>query len=450
MSRVTETEGRLLDAIKRLGALPEAGTPDEVEEWMLNHLQEVGRVPARDEKSFTSLEDKDEKGKQKGPLSTSVSNQTLRINTFSGDPEAKGETTFDLWRFEVKCLIRDGVYPKEVIRQAARKSLKGDAGRVVMRLGPEADLEQILSKLEVVYGVVDVGETLLAEFYAAKQGSVEDVATWGCRIEDLLDKAKQQNLLDTRDTRKMLRERFWTGLRADLKQTSRHKYDTVEDFDRLQVEIRKIEREFKVAELQAVDARVKEGVAKAATAGTDKGSEVNELKGMVHKLTNELQSMKLQWQQGNGQHGNQEVTTGQQTQQPRQHQQEGRRQQRGFNRMPPPQQQCPAPGQGPQQTGQYAYPRMSYARPPQHMLRYPGGYGAQNLPQQATNFGQQPQGPSCYNQQQQQPQSPPVQGCWRCGAGDHFKRDCPQPPSCWNCGDVNHLRHQCPHPPLNM
>lgn len=421
--------------------MPEADSMEKVEDWMLAHLHSTGKLPVKEED--ISMSDGNHGDKEQKQSGTPRVQQTLRINTFSGDPDSKGDTTFDLWRFEVKCLIQDEVYPREVIRQAVRKSLKGDAGRVVMRLGPEADLEQILGKLEVVFGVVDVGETLLSEFYAAKQGKMEDVASWGCRIEDLLDKAKQQDLLDGRNTDKMLRERFWTGLHPELKQTSRHKYDTVADFDRLQVEIRKIEKEFQVAEVQVmgVSAKVKDGTVKmAAAANSEKEketSEVNELKGLVHKLTNEMHNMKLQLQHGGTNQGNAHSRNpqGQQQQglgratQAQEYPNQFDQTPRMFDLMPPPQPRCP----------------MTW---PQHQ----GGLPQQQMPQQGWqqgNFrGQQPQQVGTANNLQQQTQA--QRGCWRCGGLDHFKRECPQPPACWNCGDMNHLRHQCPHPPLNM
>ena len=72
---------------------------------------------------------------------------------------------------------------------AIRRSLKGDAGRVVMGLGSRADIADILHKLTSVYGEVDDKETLMSEFYGSKQMKDEDVTTWSCRLENIIGRA---------------------------------------------------------------------------------------------------------------------------------------------------------------------------------------------------------------------------------------------------------------------
>ena len=53
----------------------------------------------------------------------SVITQIPKISQFSGD---KKDTSYDLWKFEVKCLQEDEKYSEEMIKQAIRKSLKND------------------------------------------------------------------------------------------------------------------------------------------------------------------------------------------------------------------------------------------------------------------------------------------------------------------------------------
>ena len=60
--------------------------------------------------------------------------QPPRISHFSGDPSSK-DTPFDLWQFEVRSLLKDRQYEPDAIKTAVIKSLKGEAGRVAMRLG---------------------------------------------------------------------------------------------------------------------------------------------------------------------------------------------------------------------------------------------------------------------------------------------------------------------------
>jgi hypothetical protein len=86
-----------------------------------------------------------------------------------------------------------------------RRSLKGSASRVLMRLGPNASVEEILYKLDSVYGIVEEKETLLANFYSARQKENEDVSTWACRLEDLLGKTLIQGQINPDDENDMLR-----------------------------------------------------------------------------------------------------------------------------------------------------------------------------------------------------------------------------------------------------
>jgi hypothetical protein len=88
-----------------------------------------------------------------GALNTSnIQSSTVqrpRIPTFSGDQ--KGETTFKVWKFEVKCIIREGDYSDVVILQSIRSSLKGPARNLLLTLSENAIPWQILDELEGVY-----------------------------------------------------------------------------------------------------------------------------------------------------------------------------------------------------------------------------------------------------------------------------------------------------------
>ena len=81
-------------------------------------------------------------------LSSSVVNSTLsnwqrpRIPTFSGD--LKGETSFDVWKFEVKCIVREGNYSNTVVLQSIRNSFKGQARNLLLRLQQRSFTTEIL------------------------------------------------------------------------------------------------------------------------------------------------------------------------------------------------------------------------------------------------------------------------------------------------------------------
>ncbi|CAC5422741.1 unnamed protein product [Mytilus coruscus] len=115
---------------------------------------------------------------------TSLPNYTPRISTFFGEP-GKGEATYDLWRYEVDSL-RKSTFAPHIVDLLIRRSLRGEAEKVAMRLGPEASLDQLLNKLEVNYGLSIQHDKLMEEFYSAKQKPNEYITAWANRLEDLL------------------------------------------------------------------------------------------------------------------------------------------------------------------------------------------------------------------------------------------------------------------------
>lgn len=165
-------------------------------------------------------------------------------------PEFAGDETidcaFDMWRYDVNCLIRNQVYPDHVILEAIRKSLKGKARTVLLHLGEGATVFDILRELEGIYGNVATGEKLKEQFYCAQQEQNETVADYSVRLEHLLC---QTNLhLDKETKNEMLRNRLWSGLRdSQLRNVSRYKFESVRDFSVLRRELRQIEQELEVS-----------------------------------------------------------------------------------------------------------------------------------------------------------------------------------------------------------
>ena len=163
-----------------------------------------------------------------------------RIPLFSG--EEKSEVTFDVWKFEVKCIIREGNYSEAVLLQCMRGSLKGKARSLLLSLPEDASPQQIIDKLEGVYGNVFSSEALLQKFYMESQQPNQSVAEYGMKIEGILQLAIDKGQINPQAKNEMLRSKFWSGLRDPLlKNASRYKYDTIKDFDQLRKEVRSIE-----------------------------------------------------------------------------------------------------------------------------------------------------------------------------------------------------------------
>ena len=178
------------------------------------------------------------------PVSIQVPQQ-LRLATFSGDePTPKGEVSYLVWQYEIRCLMREKSHNESKILQAVRRSFKCFAGRTLLPLGEKVTLKQILDTLDGIYGIVYSIEAIMQQFYTESQKAGASAAVWACRIEDLLQRAVEKRHVEVKAKNDMLRNKFWTGLIDDrLKNASRHKYDTVKNFEELLREVRKIEQE---------------------------------------------------------------------------------------------------------------------------------------------------------------------------------------------------------------
>ena len=150
--------------------------------------------------------------------------------------------SYDLWRYEVQCLMKDDVRATTIL-QSIRRLLRGNAAQVLMRLGTEASIENILDRFDSVYGTVDDNENLLSQFYSATQGGNEDVSEWSCRLEDLLNKVIQNGEITPTNEDQMLRNMFWNGLSENLKDITGYIFRECTSFDELRRAVRKVEQD---------------------------------------------------------------------------------------------------------------------------------------------------------------------------------------------------------------
>ena len=163
---------------------------------------------------------------------------------FSGDtPPIKGDTTFNVWSFEVRCLMKDNCSPS-VLFQAIRRSLRGTARETLVSLGDDATVDDVLTKLNVFFGNVATDESLLTRFYSERQKEGESVVAWGCRLEKLLQQAISLGYVVHSARNEKLRCRFWKGLLSEeLKMSTKNKFDNIQNFELLVQEVRAEEQE---------------------------------------------------------------------------------------------------------------------------------------------------------------------------------------------------------------
>ena len=260
---------KLGEAFKTLGVKPKTDSAEDFKSWMKEYVKQTGDVTP----------------------SVHVHAQLPRIVVFSGEPKGD-QVSFDVWKYDVKCLINEGNYKGPEIYQAARKSLRGEASRIAMRLGSSANVLELIAKLDGIYGIVEAGENLLAQFYSAFQKPSEDVAAWGCRLEDILEKAVEQGQVKRTAVDEMLHNKFWMGLKQQLKDATRHNFENIEDFDKLRVQIRRVEHELTLSAGGIDDAskKDKKGV-QVKMVSAQESTSIAELKAMVCSLSNKVDAM---------------------------------------------------------------------------------------------------------------------------------------------------------------
>ena len=216
------------------------------------------------------------------PLSSSnpgvlpVLGHVPRISTFSC-VNTKTDVSFQEWRFEVRCLLKDRTMSRDLLLQGVRKSLKGEPGKLCMHLGEGAMLEDIMKKLEGVYGTVESGTTLLQQFYNCKQEENETIVNYSFRLEDVLNKAMERGAVAREQWNEMLKGKLWTSLRDERIRATRYKLEQINNFDILVGELRAAEQEIK--ELDSLrDKTYKTSKAWAMPqAGTRAGDSLDEL-----------------------------------------------------------------------------------------------------------------------------------------------------------------------------
>ena len=227
MSHSQEELLKLGQAVAQLGA---GKTAEELESWV------KGR----------SVQIKDE-GAEGG--ATQHIQVSPRLPVFSGS-DGKGEVSFTLWEYELSCLKAEGI-GEVALMQAVRRSLRGEAADILLNLGNKATVDELVDKLEVVFGDICTSESILEQFFSAKQLNRESVAAWGCRLEQTLMHAKRKKVVGVRDTDTMLRAKFWSGLAdSDIKMSLRHLYDQKSSFSDLLVRARALESEFSLRKVR--------------------------------------------------------------------------------------------------------------------------------------------------------------------------------------------------------
>ena len=212
---------------------------------------------------------------------------------FSGaeDPQ-KGETSYEVWNFEAKCLAKSAYLPEHLLLQAIRNSLKGTARSLLVPLGETASVQDILSKLDGFYGNVSTSETLILSFYSDFQKETESIVSFGSRIEQTLPRAVRYGHIDLVAKDAMLRTKFCTGLKSQaLKNSTHHLYDSIKDFQTLLKEISKVDQEESSIKNSKQQAAQQQHSGQVTTDNTNSEllKQMKELMGCMSKMEEKLE-----------------------------------------------------------------------------------------------------------------------------------------------------------------
>ena len=154
-----------------------------------------------------------------------------RFAMFSGEGR-KGESSYAQWRSELDSVWHSGLYQEALIMNSVRCSLRGRAADVLLAMGSNVSVEQVLAKFHVRFGDVRPSHRTLEQFITARQLPNESVSAWGCQLEDLLSQVNDPN--GAVAARSMLRSRYWSGLYSDqIRNALRHHFDEGIDFEAL-------------------------------------------------------------------------------------------------------------------------------------------------------------------------------------------------------------------------
>lgn len=89
----------------------------------------------------------------------------------------------------MQCLIGDPDIKTNLLIQSIRRSLRGTAKTMLIPLGEKAGVKQILDKLDIFFGEIANNGMIMQEFFNAFQLPSENVTSFGCRLETMLQNA---------------------------------------------------------------------------------------------------------------------------------------------------------------------------------------------------------------------------------------------------------------------
>ena len=171
-----------------------------------------------------------------------------KLPTFSGDRRTK-DASFARWQYHVK-VLQHGPYENYIILNAVNQSLRTPAADLVVNMGADVTVTDILRKFKSRYGSVLSVEALTEKLYALKQEK-EDLSAWAFRIEEVVYEIEEKDGIQHSDVPAKVRGRFWYGLQdSKIKEATRASWATM-PFDDLLEQCRALEEEYSASAASA-------------------------------------------------------------------------------------------------------------------------------------------------------------------------------------------------------
>ena len=193
-----------------------------------------------------------------------LSGSIPKLKLFSGViPVPKDEISYEQWRHEVVC--SQSTFPNAMIAQGIRRALRGQAADMVRYLGPTAGVDEMLSKLDVIFGRVATLDTMMQKFYQMVQNKNEGIPMFATRIEGTFNDIKQvyPGRFTEYEGEQHLKERLFHGMRKSIRDSIRFLYESREtSYRQVLIAARKAESEseetrHRVSQLEVVESEDK-------------------------------------------------------------------------------------------------------------------------------------------------------------------------------------------------
>ena len=250
---LSEKDKKLLEAFHSLHMDPEINNADDLVKFMRKFGTLKSKVsehevtepkPYIKKEGTESVVEPDHEEHRPVPAPRLVTYQYPKISSFGGE-SGKGEVSFECFKFEVYSLVDNSVFSPEQILHGIRKAVKGEVAEILRRLGTAATIQEIMTHLESTYWNIETRETIMKRFYNCCQQPTETITTYATRLEEYFDKAVLLGVLKKTDL-EILKGVLYQGLRKDLKHLATYKCDTISDYNRFKVELRKLEADMKI------------------------------------------------------------------------------------------------------------------------------------------------------------------------------------------------------------